>query len=114
MGARIRGLILLLVIAAAIFVAYRMIPPYFNNYQLQDDLDDAARAATYRVISDDDLKAQVIAKAEKEDIFIKADQVTLTRTSGALGISVHYKVTVDLLLRTVELNFTANSLNKRL
>lgn len=99
---------------AAFYVAWNVIPPYFNNYQLQDALDDIARKNSYTGLSDDDIKKTVVTKASSEDIKLREDQVIVTRTQDGLGISVKYQVHVDLVVHPVDLNFTANSLNKRI
>ncbi|HEY2234828.1 MAG TPA: DUF4845 domain-containing protein [Blattabacteriaceae bacterium] len=112
--AKLKGFIALGVVVAAFYVAWNMIPPYFNNYQLQDALDDIARKNTYTTISDDDLKKIVVTKADTEDIKLKEDQVIVTRKVDGLGISVKYKVHVDMVVHPVDLEFTANSLNKRI
>jgi hypothetical protein len=112
--AKLKGFIALGMVAAAFYVAWNMIPPYFNNYQLQDALDDIARKNTYTTISDDDLKKIVVTKADTEDIKLKEDQVIVTRKVDGLGISVKYKVHVDMVVHPVDLEFTANSLNKRI
>lgn len=112
--AKLKGFIALAVVVAAFYVAWNMIPPYFNNYQLQDALDDIARKNTYTTISDDDLKKIVVTKADTEDIKLKEDQVIVTRKVDGLGISVKYKVHVDMVVHPVDLEFTANSLNKRI
>ena len=103
-----------LVIAALFYVGWSLIPPYFHNYELRDDLDEIARRNAYiPQKTDDDLRAQVIKQAGDESIILKEDQITITRTSDGLGISVHYKVHVDMLLHQVDLEFTTNSLNAR-
>ena len=112
--AKLKGFIALGMVVAAFYVAWNMIPPYFNNYQLQDALDDIARKNTYTTISDDDLKKIVVTKADTEDIKLKEDQVIVTRKVDGLGISVKYKVHVDMVVHPVDLEFTANSLNKRI
>ena len=53
-------------------------------------------------------------KAETEDIKLKEDQVAVTRTRDGLGISVKYRIHVDMVVHPVDLDFTANSLNKRI
>jgi hypothetical protein len=40
--------------------------------------------------------------------------VIVTRKVDGLGISVKYKVHVDMVVHPVDLEFTANSLNKRI
>jgi hypothetical protein len=114
MSTKVKGLIGILVIASGLYVAYNMIPPYFRNYQLQDDLDDIARHNSYTTISDDAVKQQVVTKARSEGIVVKEDQVTVSRTSDGIGISVRYQVHVDMAVHPVDLDFTANSMNKRI
>jgi hypothetical protein len=112
--AKLKGFIAIGVVVAAFYVAWNVIPPYFNNYQLQDALDDIARKNSYTGLSDDDIKKTVVTKASSEDIKLREDQVVVTRTQDGLGISVKYQVHVDLVVHPVDLDFTANSLNKRI
>jgi hypothetical protein len=81
---------------------------------LQDSLDDIARKNSYTSTSEDDIKKIVVIKAESEDIKLKEDQVFVTRTHDGLGISVKYRVHVDMVVHPVDIDFTANSLNKRI
>lgn len=111
---KVKGLIGLLVIVTGFYVAWNMVPPYFNNYQLQDALDDIARKGSYTAQTDDDIKKAVIAKAETEDIKLKEDQIVVSRVRDMLGITVKYRIHVDMVVHPVDLDFTANSLNKRI
>ena len=111
---KVKGLIGLLVIVIGFYVAWNMVPPYFNNYQFQDGLDDIARKSSYIAATDDDIKKAVIAKAETEDIKLKEDQIVVSRVRDMLGISVKYRIHVEMLVHPVDLDFTANSLNKRI
>ena len=105
---------MLAIMAAGIYVAWSMVPPYFHNYQFQDDLDDVVRINSYLARSDDDIKQQVIKRAQNQDINLKEDQVIVTRGGEGLGISVRYRIHVDMLLHPVDIDFTANSKNKRI
>src|SRR5215467_1641721 len=111
---KVKGLIGLLVVVAGFYVAWNMVPPYFNNYQLQDALDDIARKGSYTAQTDDDIKKAVSAKAEAEDIKLKEDQIVVSRVRDMLGITVKYRIHVEMLVHPVDLDFTANSLNKRI
>jgi hypothetical protein len=111
---KINGIIVLLVIAAGFYVAWNMIPPYFNQYQFQDDLDDIARKVSYMGTNDDDVRQMVIKKAQTEDISLKEDQIAISRGGNGIGITVKYRVHVDMAVHPVDVDFTANSLNKRL
>jgi hypothetical protein len=109
---KLKGIIALLVIASGIYVAWNMLPPYFNKYQFQDDLDDIVRRTTYSPIPDDDVKRAVIKKALDRDIVIKENQITLSRAGNSVAITVHYSVHVDMLVHPVDLDFTVDSHNK--
>ena len=111
---KIKGLIALLVVVAAIYVAWNMIPPYFNNYQFQDTLDDIARKNSYSQNTDDAIKEIVVSKAQSSNIVLKPDEITVSHTVDGLGISVHYKVHVDMIVHPVDIDFGANSMNKRI
>jgi hypothetical protein len=111
---KVKGLIGILVVVIGFYVAWNMVPPYFNNYQLQDALDDIARKGSYTAQTDDDIKKAVIAKAEAEDIKLKEDQIVVSRVRDMLGITVKYRIHVEMLVHPMDLDFTANSLNKRI
>jgi hypothetical protein len=114
MGNKLKNLIGILVIAGGFYYAWNIIPPYFHNYELQDELDEIARRNSYTSTSDDDIKQLVIGKARGMDIPLKEEQITVTRTSDGVGIAVRYRIHVDMVAHPVDLDFTANSLNKRI
>lgn len=111
---KVKGLIGLLLVVGGFYVAWNMVPPYFHNYQLQDDLDDVARRHSYTSISEDEIKKIVISKADNDNVRLKEDEIVVTRTPNGLGISVKYRIHVDMVLYPVDLDFAANSMNKRI
>jgi hypothetical protein len=113
-GTKTRGLIFLLVVAGLFYVGWNLIPPYFNNSQFQESLDDIARKSTYIPRSDTEIKTLVLRQAQSMDLPIREDQVTVTRGAEGLAISVSYRVHVDFPVHPVDLDFTANSKNRRI
>jgi hypothetical protein len=110
---KLRGLIFILVIAGGVYYGWNMIPPYFHNSQFQDDLDDIVRKATYTNVSEDDLKAAVIRKAaDSIEVRLKEDQITVSRGTTGVSITVKYRVHVDMIVHPVDLDFIASSHNK--
>ncbi|HEV3040758.1 MAG TPA: hypothetical protein VHA33_23535 [Candidatus Angelobacter sp.] len=110
---KLKGLLILLILFGGIYVGWMLVPPYFHNWQFQDDLDDIARTNSYMRRTDDDVRATVIKKADEIGISLKEDQIIITRLSDGLGISVKYHVHIDLILHPMDLDFTANSMNRR-
>jgi hypothetical protein len=110
---KLKGLLILLILFGGIYVGWMLVPPYFHNWQFQDDLDDIARTNSYMRRTDDDVRATVIKKADEIGISLKEDQIIINRLSDGLGISVHYRVHIDMILHPMDLDFTANSMNRR-
>lgn len=111
---KVKALIAFALLIGGAYLCWELIPPYFHNYQLQDQLDDIARRNSYTHKTDDDVRALVIQTASSLDIPLKEDQITITRTGDGLGISVHYHLHVDMAVHPVDLDFVANSMNKRI
>jgi hypothetical protein len=111
---KVKALIALVIIVGGFYIGWKMIPPYFHKYEFQDDLDEIARRNSYTQKTDDDVRAIIIQHATALDIPLKEDQITITRNGDGMGISVHYRIHVDMVVHPMDLEFTANSLNKRI
>jgi hypothetical protein len=109
-----KGFIGLLLVVTGFYVAWNMIPPYFHNYQLQDDLDDVARRHSYTAATEDDIRTVVITQAAADDVVLKEDEITVVRNPMGVGITVKYRVHIDMVLHPVDVDFVANSMNKRI
>ncbi len=108
------AIVLLLVLASGIFVAIKLLPPYINNYQLQDSINDLALRSTYSQISEEEIRKAVITGARDDGINLVAKQVTVRRRGPTVEIAAKYSVSVDLLVRQVDLNFEPSSTNKNI
>ncbi|OFV99470.1 MAG: hypothetical protein A3F68_09140 [Acidobacteria bacterium RIFCSPLOWO2_12_FULL_54_10] len=101
----VSAIISLLFVVVIIFAALRLLPPYINNFQFQNALDDLARTVTYNKISENDIRSAVISQASEIGIELDPSQVTVSRGSGTVNIAVQYEIPVDLLVREVVLEF---------
>jgi hypothetical protein len=110
---KLKGIIGFLIVIGGFYAGWNLIPPYFHNYEFQDDLDEIARRNSYTQKTDDDVRAIVIQQAGTLSIPLKEDQVIISRSADGLGITVHYHVHVDMVVHPTDLDFTVNSLNKR-
>lgn len=111
---KLKGFLALFILFGSCYLGWELIPPYFHKYEFQDELDEIARRNSYTQKTDDDLRTLVIQKASTLDIPLKEDQITITRTGDGLGISVRYRIHVDMVVHPVDLDFIANSMNKRI
>lgn len=111
---KLKGIIAILVVAAVIYVAWSLIPAYWYNYQFKDDLDELARRLSYSNKSVEDIKDMVIKKAAADNVILKEDDVTVNGTGAEVGLSVRYRVHVDMIVHPVDLDFALVSYNKRI
>jgi hypothetical protein len=109
------GVLLILVVAAMIFAAFRLLPPYISNYQLQDALENIARGATYNArITAEDIRGEVMTEIRELGIPADESQVEVQRTGVSVNIAVSYTVPVDLLVHQVDLNFEPAAGNRNI
>lgn len=111
---KIKALFGLAVIVGGFYVAWNLIPPYFHNYQLQDELDDIARKDSYYALPDDEIKKHVLDKAKEDAIPLTEQEITVSHEGNALAISVKYRIHVEMAVHPMDLDFAADSYNKRI
>jgi hypothetical protein len=106
-----------LVVVAALYAGFQIIPPLLSNYSFQDDLRTVAMTGGANPHeTDQDLMDAVIKKAQDHQITLAPENVTVQRigTPGALAVYVaaDYTVPVSLPGYSFSLHFTPSSGNK--
>jgi hypothetical protein len=111
---RLRVVVWTAILAALVYISFKIIPPYYSNYQLEDDLHEEALFSLGKY-NDDTVRDRVFQKmkihgidATKESIHIQQNDVR------GLKILVDYTVTVDLKVYDLHLHFTPSSDNQSL
>jgi len=106
-GSKLKLLLALAVMGSMVFGAWKMIPPYFANYQLQDALQTEARfaLAAYPRKSDDDIREDVWKKMQELGIPAKREDIKINIVNGAIEISADYSVPIDLAVYQFSLSF---------
>ena len=102
----IKALLGLALVVGAGYLGFMFMPPYFSNFQFNDDVQSIAKFAAVNTRSEDDLRADVMKKAREYDLPIKPEQLKISRNERAVNISVDYVVVVELIGdKQVPLNF---------
>ena len=83
------GLILLL---AAIFIAYKMIPVKVKAAELREVVSDEAKSAGTH--GDDRIRASIIAKAKENDLPVAEENVKIERSNNEITVDVDYIVPI--------------------
>lgn len=111
----LRVIVALGVIGVLVFLGVKLLPPYINNYELQDSIDNVARYATYaQAKTDDDVRKDVIAKAHEIGVELKEDQIAVSKDYQGCNIDINYTVRVDVPGHTFNLKFNPKAGNKLL
>jgi len=108
----VRALLGIVLLVVAVYVAWTMIPPYFNNYKLEDIVADEARMNTYTPKSEDAMRETIYQKAKDMDIPLTREQIAVQRAPNGVSIEVNYTVHIDYPIHPVDLNFHTTSKNK--
>ena len=104
-GGRLATLLVVLVLAAAIFAGVKIVPAYILNYQLQDSLQTEARFAIVNRKSDEEIRTAIWKKIQDLGIPARRDDIKVTVVDTSVNIAVNYVVHVDLKAYEFNLEF---------
>ncbi len=110
----LKALFGLLVVVAVFYLGYKVMPPYFANYQFQDVIKNETDMNSYSQKSEQEIKDSVVKKARELDIPLTSEQVTVQRSGPELAISADYTVHIDIPVYPFDLHFTPASKNKKI
>ena len=111
---RLKALFGLLLVVAAFYAAWMMLPAYINNYQFQDDLRNEALINSYNNKSEQDIRNTLAKKAAEYGIPLQPEQINVQRSGQELSIWADYKVHIDLPGFPLDLKFHPATKNKRI
>lgn len=106
---RLKAIIYTLLLFVGVYVAWKMVPAYVNEYQLKDKISEQARFAVVNHYSEDQIRDIIFKTIEDLDIPAKREDIKVEHTNRGILISVNYSVPVDLKFYKTELNFSPAS-----
>jgi hypothetical protein len=113
-GSRLRVVIVTALLAAFAYTCYKIIPPYFANYQLEDDVRQEALYSMGKY-SNDTIRDRVFKEMQSRGVDATKDAIHIQQNdSRGLNILVDYTITVNLLVYDLHLHFTPSSNNQSL
>jgi hypothetical protein len=111
---KLQTFVFIIIVVVGIFVAYKLVPPYATEYQLQDKMQELARFGIVNRYSDEQIRENVYKVVQDLNVPVKRDDIKVTITQATCRISLDYTVPVDLLFYSTELHFSPSSENKSL
>jgi hypothetical protein len=106
-GAKINLLLTLLVLVGMAVAAFKIAPPYINNYQFQDAINTEAEFAltAYPKRSPDEIRKEIWQKAQELDIPADPQDIRLDMSNTNVNISLDYSIPIDLYVYQFTLQF---------
>ena len=96
-----------------IYLCVKLLPPYINNYQFEQGIQDIARFSSYAQNKmPEDIRKEVLEKARECDVMLTPEQVRVEKSGTTVNIDVAYTVHVDLPGKPVDLKFNPVAGNK--
>jgi hypothetical protein len=99
-------------VVVVFYLMYMLVPPYFNNYRLDDWMASESRLGTYGNKDVDTIRKEVVRKAAEYDVTLHPDQVIVQQDGRNTRISARYTIHVDLPFYPVDLQFTPGAETK--
>jgi hypothetical protein len=106
---RLKAIIYIAILAAGVFVAFKLVPIYVAEYQLKDKMSEQARFAVVNHYSEEKVRDIIFQTVQDLDIPAKREDIKLTNTHAGMAISLSYSVPVDFIVYQTEINFSPSS-----
>jgi hypothetical protein len=106
---RLKAIIYTLILAAAVYVAIKVVPIYVAEYQLRDKIAEQARFAVVNKYTDEQIKDVLFKTIQDLDIPAKRDDIKVIPNGRGMIISVNYSVPLDLAVYKTELDFSPSA-----
>jgi hypothetical protein len=106
-GSALRAIIWTVILLMFVFVCYKIIPPYYANYQFEDWLKTQVPFLMVNHTTDDALVAAIIKEMKNEGVTVTKENIKIIQnTSQGINVQIDYNVPVDLIVYSTNLHFT--------
>ena len=92
-------------VATAFYLLWKIMPPYVQAYQFQEELQTIARNNEYSLLDENGIRDQVKAKIVEIGVPVNPEAVVIQKGGGDCTIGVNYTVHVDALVHPFDMNF---------
>lgn len=111
---QLKALLGLAVVVAGFYVAFKVMPPYYNQLRFKEAVETEVRAQSYTNKSEDEIRNIILRHAREYDVPIRAEQIRVMRSGAELSVEAKYEVHVDLPIYPIDLKFDASAKNRRI
>ncbi|MBZ5660737.1 MAG: DUF4845 domain-containing protein [Acidobacteriia bacterium] len=102
------------ILAAVVYVGFKVTPLLINEYEFQDGIQTIARMASVNRPTPDKIRQSVLQEAAKDELLIAPEDIHIEAAGGNIRISADYSAVVDLKVYQWTLNFHPTASNNAL
>jgi hypothetical protein len=111
---KLKAIVFTLVVIMAVYLAFKFVPPYVSEYQLQDKMQEQARFGIVNRYSEEQIRDNVFKVVQDLELPIKREDIKVSVSLATVKISLEYTVPVEMFFYSTELHFSPSSENKSL
>jgi hypothetical protein len=111
---KLKAIIVTAILLTAVYAAFKLVPIYVAEYQLNDKLQEEARYGVVNRYSEDKIKDEIMKEVTDLDVPVKREDIKVAASNQVVKIAIDYTVPVDLLFYHMDIHFTPSSENKAL
>ena len=104
-----KAIIYTVVLVAAVFLGFKLVPLYVAEYQLQDKMNEQAKFAVVNRYTEEQIRDIIFKVIQDLDIPAARDDIKMANTNHGVSISVTYTVPVDFLVYKTDITFSPKS-----
>jgi len=111
---KLKGIVIAVIVVLFIYTAWKIVPPYVNDYQLSDKMQEQSRYAMVNHYTEDQIRENIYKVIMDLDIPAKKEDIKIVSNLNVVKISLEYTVPIDILVYHADLHFSPNSETKSL
>lgn len=111
---RLKSILIIVIVVLGIYTAWKVVPPYVNDYQLADKMQEQSRFAMVNHYTEDQIRDNIFKAMQDLDIPAKREDIKIVANNNVVKISLDYTVPIDVLVYHGDLHFSPNSETKSL
>jgi hypothetical protein len=102
---RLKALIGVFIVVAFFYLAWKVLPPYIQEYQFQQEIQDIAIHNEYSPLDENGIRDLVKKKITDIGVPVNPDNVVIQKSGFDVTIGTNYSVHIDAPLYPFDLTF---------
>jgi hypothetical protein len=111
---KLKAVIVTAILLVGVIAAWKLVPPYAAQYQLQDKMHEIALYGVAQRQTEQQIRETVFKTIQDLEIPATRENIKVVADGSKVTIVVDYTVPVDILGYHVDMHFTPSSENKSL